>query len=534
MYKVMLIDDNRLAIEGIVRNIDWEELHAEITHKVYDGEEALSILEQTSVDLIISDIEMPQINGLEMAERVLSENPAVKIILISAFDKFEYAQQAVHLGAFDYIEKPLDYNYLKNIIQKALHTLEQEQRNLEILKQSKPAMTDNFFSKLILSSSDEAYYLLSNYTDYLNLHVDYRYFQVAVIQIENASDIKSKFGIDKYHIHLMWLSDKIKELFQSSFSLVYTLSSFTEIILLLGHNYSGSKYFQSVSSGLFTTLTECCQREILDINIGIGTIVKDLYKVSLSYENASHALEYSFFFPQKNIFDIRDTMGKGIPVEQSFTTHEEELIRLICKKDIPAIQSWIQLFASSILENYQSKQFLFIQIYQLLGRLLKFLYEMDIDATKTEHEILQTYSQIDSFANSTEIFDWLFQLCTSICQKLEQSQQNHHAHICVTVINYISTHFQDSTLCLNDIADYVNVSPAHLSALFKKTKNQNISDFITNIRLENACQMLRTSGLSLKEVSAKVGYSNQYYFSSCFKKKFGITPSVYREQSTQN
>ena len=101
-------------------------------------------------------------------------------------------------------------------------------------------------------------------------------------------------------------------------------------------------------------------------------------------------------------------------------------------------------------------------------------------------------------------------------------------HVCTATINYIHQHYQDNTLCLNEIANNVHISPAHLSALFKKQRQQNISDVITDIRIETACNLLKNTNLSLKEISAKVGYSNQYYFSSCFKKKTGQTPSSYR------
>ena len=143
MYKIMIIDDNHISVDGICHNIDWSDLNAEVACKAYDGQQALDYLQNNMVDLIISDIEMPQLDGLSLAQNALKINSSIKIILISAFDKFEYAKQAIRLGAFDYIEKPLDYSYLKKIIRNALSMLNKEQRNLEILKQSRPIMIDN-------------------------------------------------------------------------------------------------------------------------------------------------------------------------------------------------------------------------------------------------------------------------------------------------------------------------------------------------------------------------------------------------------
>lgn len=529
MYRVMIIDDNHLAVDGIQHNINWKSMDACVTQKVYDGQTAVEILEEEIVDLIISDIEMSQLNGLEMAERALRINPNIKIILISAFDKFEYAKQAIRLGAFDYVEKPLDYTYLSAIIKKALNTLQQERRNLAVLNRSKPAMIENFFSELIQSSSDEAKYSLNNYPDYLNLKLDYHYFQAAIVRIENADEVKSKFGIEEYHLRLMSLTDQIKETFKGSFSLVYILTNFNKLIVFLGHDSINDKYFQSISSELFSRLSDSLRGRIFEINIGIGTVIKYLWNMPLSYENASKALEYSFFFPQKNIFDIRDTNRKEVPSEL-FTNHnEEQLIQLICKKQLNDIHDWLQELSKKLLENYGNKQFLFIQVYSLLGRLLKFMYEMGVNTEETEHEIIDVYHRMEYAASSAEIFQWIEQICLNICKRLEVSVQNHHTHICNATINYINTHYHNDSLCLKDIADYVNVSPAHLSALFKKSQKQNISDVITTVRIDAACQLLINSSSSLKEISARVGYTNQYYFSSCFKKKMGVTPSVYRE-----
>ena len=120
MKTVMIVDDNYLSVEGIIKNINWEQLDARVLHVAYSGESALEALRLAPVDLIISDIEMPNLDGISMSSVALSMNPLVKIILISAYDKFEYAKQAIRLGVCDYIEKPVDYQYLTEKVKNAL------------------------------------------------------------------------------------------------------------------------------------------------------------------------------------------------------------------------------------------------------------------------------------------------------------------------------------------------------------------------------------------------------------------------------
>ena len=118
-------------------------------------------------------------------------------------------------------------------------------------------------------------------------------------------------------------------------------------------------------------------------------------------------------------------------------------------------------------------------------------------------------------------------------RKLDSSMENYHNQIYNVAMGYIKENFERSGLCLNDIAQHVNISPAYLSTLFKKVSGQSISDTIAALRIESACRYLSSTNLSLKEISSKCGYANQYYFSNSFKKRLGISPSVYREQQIQ-
>ena len=265
---------------------------------------------------------------------------------------------------------------------------------------------------------------------------------------------------------------------------------------------------------------------------GFGTIVQDFWNLNHSYKSAVHALEYRFFFPHQNIFDGREALGSDLSVADFSDTKEDELIRLLCKKDTAAIDLWFQNFSDWLTQKFRTKNFAFIQIYSLLGRILKFFYELNLDTHDLEAKILYVYNHINEFHNTEELCQWLKDLCHLLCRKLDSSMNDYHQKLCELVISYINEHYTDNTLCLNDIAASANVSPAYLSALFKKNQGISLSDFITSQRISAAARYLTTTTMSLKEISLKCGYANQYYFSTSFKKKMGITPSAYREQHT--
>lgn len=200
-----------------------------------------------------------------------------------------------------------------------------------------------------------------------------------------------------------------------------------------------------------------------------------IYGTHFSHESASHALEYRFFFPQKNVFYAREALGQNLPLEPFSDIREDELIRLICQKDYAAIEQWIKEFSADLLLKYQTKNLIFIRIYSLLGRILKFLYELNFDADDLESSSISAYCSLDTFTTVGQFFSWLYRICTMACQKLDTSLKAFHELLCSSVLAYFRKNYEDSDLCLNDIARYVNVSLADLSALFKKKRPGEIS-----------------------------------------------------------
>lgn len=332
MKKVMIVDDNSLAAEGIEKNIRWEELDAQVAIIQYNSRSALEAMKETPVDLIISDIEMPDLDGISMSKLALSINPQVKIILVSAYDKFEYAKRAI-----------------------------------------RPLMTEKFFSDLL------------------------RY---------PGEDASSHLG------HLLEYLDLLKEHFQT-FSNVYYLKEFESIIAIIGENSSSDRRFFQAIHNAVSEVTEGYHNYQYSLNMGIGRITESLWELPTSYASASHALRYRFFFPHKNVFDARDALGKDFSLFSFMENTEEELIKLICAKDEKAIEKWLSSFFQDLTEKIQDKNLIFIRIYSLLGRILKFLYEMNLDTSDLEQEILEVYKQFDSFKTYEQFVKWITGLCVS-------------------------------------------------------------------------------------------------------------------------
>lgn len=525
--KVMIIDDNHLSAEGINKNISWSSLNLEVYSIEYDALSALEVIDQQKIDIVISDIQMPGINGLELSKKILENSSTTKIILVSAYDKFEYAKEGLRLGVFDYIEKPINYTYLIEIIQNAITQIDVVDYHNILLEKSRPAIISNFFSTLINYPFDEDLYSLTNYPDYLGIRVNYNFYTVIVISIENFSSIKDQYGIHKYHLELLQLQENINKMVQS-YDLHYVLNDLHQLVCILGHNNHSKKDFHKSIHHLTHSISVSNDNSLIEVNLGIGTVAKNIWDIHISYKSSCRALDHRFFYPQKKIFDAQDSVEKNFSIHLFSENKENQLIQFICKKDYNAITLWLHEFIDELPIYYHTKNLVFNRIYSLLGRILKLLYEMDIDSSLIEKEIVSMYSSLDTITHINELFEVLNNICYSACSELDISTKTYHEQLSNAVIDYIQQNYSNNDLSLNELAFHVNTSPTHLSALFKKTTGTNINEVITDVRIGAACQLLTNTSISLKEISEKIGYVNQYYFSSCFKKKIGCSPSEYR------
>ena len=191
-WSILVVDDNRLIVNEICESLDWPSLGIGQVTRAFNGREALEKIQEETVDLLLTDVEMPGLSGLELSQEVAKASPQTKIILISAYDEFEYARGALRLGVFDYIEKPLDYDVLAKTISKACQEMEREKRNLEILEKSKPALAEQFF-RMLLSSEDPAQgEILAPYSEYLGLDLDCASFMVVQQNVPALQSFKQR------------------------------------------------------------------------------------------------------------------------------------------------------------------------------------------------------------------------------------------------------------------------------------------------------------------------------------------------------
>ena len=343
--------------------------------------------------------------------------------------------------------------------------------------------------------------------------------------------LKQMIGIGEYYIRFMSFEHSIRNAV-SAFPMNYILKDLTGFTCILGDNTSTRSEFKQKILSVFTQITELYQ-ERFEFFTGLGKIVSSMTDLPASYAQAQKAMEYRFIFPSQNILEVNALPGFDPKFILNQESEEDRLMELICRNDLESIRELVISFANSMQENMITREMVHLKLYSIAVRILKFSCEINISNDHLKQDILSVFSHTKQYRNIDEIAQWLLDICFSVCGCLQDSVSSYHSGLCESAIAYIRQNYADSNLNLNAIAEYVQITPAYLSTLFKKYCNQNISNFITDVRIDMACLLLRTTSDSLKSISLQVGYSNQYYFSSCFKKKMGVTPTAYREQADE-
>ena len=525
-WSILVVDDNRLIVNEICESLDWPSLGIGQVTRAFNGREALEKIQEETVDLLLTDVEMPGLSGLELSQEVAKASPQTKIILISAYDEFEYARGALRLGVFDYIEKPLDYDVLAKTISKACQEMEREKRNLEILEKSKPALAEQFF-RMLLSSEDPAQgEILAPYSEYLGLDLDCASFMVVQVRLLNARRLWQTLGTQGYQVRVLDLEQALMEILTPC-PLHCLLKDFDSYICILGLK-EPPKQARALVVKRFEEVGNQYQ-EPFGLSIGLGSVRGSIQELYLSLLQARQALRQRFFFPEQVLQEaVGFSADKGTALFLE-GQKEEELIEYLCQGLEERVRQWCRQFIQRYENPASSRTLIYAAFYSLVFRLLSFCLEMNLDTSVRMAEVNEIFSSQEWFQSLPQIGQWLEGLCLDICRLLHETMDSYHEALCHRAARFVEQNYGNRDLGLSMVAEHVQLNSSYLSTLFKNVMGQNLSSFITEVRTRRACQLLKNTNLPLKTISEEVGYANQYYFSSSFKKNMGLSPSAYRE-----
>jgi two-component system, response regulator YesN len=530
MYKVVLVDDEEIVREGIRDKIPWGDLGFELIGTAENGQEAFDMIQSNQVDLLITDICMPIMDGLALTENVKNISPSIKIIILSGYDQFDYAQNAIKLGVQDYILKPITSKEMKALLSKVRKTLDEEisgKAYLENLRkqvqESLPLLKERFLNQLIsFPISDEEF--VRN-CSYLSMKLSQPPCMVLIIDLDSMDQ-----GFDEIQLLQFAILNLSVEWFRGREEhIVFSNRQGQTVILLSGNNpqliqeqaFSISKEIQEVIQDKLKTL----------VSIGIGSNVTEVKDIHVSYQKAFAALEYRFLLGKNQIINIADMEKEQCAFSQPLDL-EKKLLTNIKVGSIAITHELIDSIFTHLEKTGLNRCKLYIM--ELLVMINKTFYELGLEHQPFWGESLGSMTEFHQYKTMNEIKNWLKVVCEDANLLITERRTSSAKLQVEQAKQYIQEYYADSSISLSSICKYLYVSVSYFSLIFKKETGETFVEFLTKFRLEKAKQLLRGTDYKTYEIAEMAGYSDPHYFSAVFKKQVGVSPKEYRSslQST--
>lgn len=523
MYSVVIADDEQQLRQAMVEGVRWEECGFEIIGQAENGLEALELVEQLEPDLVVTDIKMPLMSGLELARNIRESCPATQIVILSGYDDFEYAQLAIQYNIVRYLLKPLSASEMEaelHTIRQALDRRFSEMRGFQsedLETVTKRLKITEFLLPLLMGSSEkspeetslnrraaEIGLLAPDTTPRFGIVVskfkgtDGKYCtDVSHVQFVNA--IFGQYGrVESFLLNgriatLFFLEDgdymeqlrlPLKELMQSAqrmFTQQCTIGVSRECT---GFSKCGSAYFEAVTARRYTADGSGAIRFIADQERGS---------------------KFEFDYVEKTVFRLEHLLKVG--EKQKLSEFFEDL------------------YNSE--ESSKNLDYLVIQILATVYRTVSAVSDKQAVAELVAANPI--YSKAAFYDSHENIKSDLGKLCEDAREILSRNRKQDSEILCDRVEEIIDQEFSKESLSLTEVSARLSVSPNYLSTLIKKVKQKNFVTLLTERRMKEAYDLLTLSALKILEISEKCGYSDQHYFSYCFKKYYGLSPNKMRE-----
>ena len=504
LYRIILVDDEEEVRKSIIRKIDWTAVGFAVVGDAENGEDALEKIENLEPDVVLTDIRMPYMDGLTLAERIRQKYPSMKIVIFSGYDDFEYAKQAIKLNVTEYILKPVNVEELTAILKRIKTNLDEEieqKRNVNLLREnyrrSLPILREQFLKDLISRPMDgeTVQTLLREYD--IPLAGAKKWIAIAV-ELELEQELTQEEAPLPLHeeknlipISVMQiLSENLKPSYRFSL-LSFSGSADAKIAGIAAIDENNSQ------TELINILGDICKeiRKTLKVpvTIGIGHSAQKLENISRSFQSA--LIQAIKFGPEEK---IRETVRGIVDRMNEARVHARQQ------------QAYILSVANCMIQLIQQ-------------------YDLNMEEIFAEDPLgPDPFTVIQSMLNRENFSRWLYQTALKINNALSRERDYAARQVIEKAKQYIMDNYQDPGLSVEQICRYLHMSPAYFSTMFKKATGQTYIAYLTEVRLNKAVELLNMTDEKTYVIASQVGYQEQNYFSYVFKKRFGVSPTKFR------
>lgn len=526
-YSIILVDDEPHILYGMKKGIPWEELGFEVAGTAQNGKEALELIEEYHPDLLVSDIKMPFMDGLELSKVIRDSYMSTKIILFSGWDDFEYARRAISYGVSEYIMKPINYDEMKKLLISMHKRLEEEyaeklnrDRLEKVYAESLPLLRQQFFSQLVTVPLEKSY--REQQMRNLKLNFDYVSFYVISVKmhVNDSEDVLSELSMKETIREAL---NKIAE--------IYEFGMMDKEIFLL---CSSKKHDMERITRAMEEVSVMIRRIFhADIFCGISSCGGSIEDFPAIYAQSLEALEYNLVNPGENYTYYSDIL----PLHKSDNDWSEE-VEAIEKYILHCTEDELQMEIEKLLQKIQKAhynlneyQIVILEIVFAISRMYR-KYQITFDEEFSGSKKMAI--KILSLDTGEELDNWLMNYCKLIRGLIQKKQVDNNAVLAANAVKIIEKNFAEPSLSVETVCGELHVSSSYFSKIFKQETGSTFLNYLTNYRMEEAKRLLNQTDYKSHLIGEMVGYSEPNYFSYVFKKNCGVSPAKYRKLEDTN
>lgn len=527
MIKVLIVDDEALVRIGIKTIIPWEELGLELIGEAENGKKALEIARESVPDIILTDIKMPIMTGIELLKELKREDHPAKFIILSAHDDLEFVKEAMKNGAEDYILKlELESDQIIRILRELQESILSEKSGKVYVSKAMPVNhvplhKEKLFKDMLLGVIRTKQEIFDQLETNKLIFPEKRLVSL-IIEVDDAS-IYQKYGESPHLLDYSVLN--ILEEVLSSYAYGHVVSlQLKQFIAVLSLRMKGNEEsFESLEE--LTGNIRMTLRKYLStsVSIGISEIYNGYEHIQQAYREAKEAVRFAFIYPRGTNIYYRDICSMSSQETDDLSAEMKSIEKAFADGEIADIKQALELLTGEISRNHKLTRELLMGISFTIFYLFQSFVE---NYQLTEKGILtkDMYDRISKMSLKVDFIDWINELKVRMTRQLVDNHESMRVYL---TKQFINKNYKEE-LSLEKVAEYLQLSPSYLSNLFKKETGQNFIDYVTEVRIGRAKFLLKTTDLKISEIAREAGYGDEYYFSKVFKKNVGESPLKYR------
>lgn len=533
MLKILIVDDEHYFRQGFKILLPFEDYGFEICGEARNGEEALQKVIELKPDIVVVDINMPVMDGLEFSQAVKDKGLNTRIIILTGYGEFAYAKHAIELGVHNYLLKPVSVDELKKTLlslKEIINTALNFKLDMDYLKsqvkETLPIIKDRFLYELLKGNLTISQDKILDKLRQFKINIQAKYYCILVCELDIPED--RVCDEEEKQLWRFAVSNIAVEILESNNIKVFQQDINEIICIWLGIEENNYVDDQSNIIILSDHIIESVQRYLnFTVTIGIGETYPDIYDVSVSYKEACFALRNKITLGTNTVISFSAVNEMKLMGNPYSMERRAELLMNMRLDNAEEINTLIDCIFRELSANNTSIDQFLVTCIEMISTCFEFLSETGQNYSDVFQKQSNLIEELQAKKSIVEMNKWikdLFSLTTSYVFSRRKSKSQ---RIVNAVIEYIESNYYNEELDIDELARNLYINYGHLCYLFKKESGKTINDFITEFRINKAKELMDNGNHFVQDIANKVGYTDQGYFGKCFKKYTGLTPSKY-------